>query len=377
MKDNTDDLLIKANERLSKANIGLTIERTGKALYLRGTLPSKPDSNSQCHSRQRIALSILNIRANPAGVREAENEAKKISGLLARNEFSWTPYLKSVDQLITVDQWVHKFEQDYFNRRSRNAQSQTTWECDYVAVFKRLPKSDTLSADLFLEEISKTQPDTKTRKRVVQALTQLAKFAGIECNFSKLKGTYSQKTVSPKDIPSDEQIAELIHTIDHPGWRWGYGILAAYGIRPHELFSLDLSQYPILKVVQGKTGARQVWPLYPEWADEWQLREAQVPQCTGKTNRDLGQRVGQYFRRQRLPFPPYNLRHAWAIRSIRFNIDPALAARQMGHSLSVHAEVYHQHIQEQFYAETFNLLMKQPMRPLPPAINLDRILTEK
>jgi integrase len=75
-----------------------------------------------------------------------------------------------------------------------------------------------------------------------------------------------------------------------------------------------------LTVLSGKTGMRKIWPLYPEWVEEFNLIDIKLPQCTGKTNRDLGHRVTRYFQRQRLPFRPYDLRHCWAIRSIHYGL---------------------------------------------------------
>jgi integrase len=42
----------------------------------------------------------------------------------------------------------------------------------------------------------------------------------------------------------------------------------------------------------------------------------------------------------------YDLRHAWAIRSIMRNINPSLAAKCMGHSLAVHHSTYHRELSQ-------------------------------
>lgn len=366
MRDNTNELLFKANERLSKANLGLKIEREGNALYLRGVLPPKQGSLRDKPYQQRIALSRLNIRANPFGIKEAENEALKIGGLLARGQFTWEPYGKTSSKPTTASEWVARYEVDYFNKRARTPKSETTWDSDYAQVFKKLPANAALTVDLLNTEILKTKPDTRTRRRTVQALSLLGKFAGLNCDYAHLKGNYSQRKVNPREIPTDDDIALWLTKIKNPAWRWAYGILSTYGIRPSEIFSLDFSHFPILKVLDGKTGSRQVWPLYPEWADQWDLDNIYLPECSGKTNRDLGQRVGQAFRRANLPFPAYALRHAWAIRSMRLRVDQALAAKQMGHALAVHTDIYHLHIQEQFYSETYLDFLSQGNRPPPP-----------
>ncbi len=49
--------------------------------------------------------------------------------------------------------------------------------------------------------------------------------------------------------------------------------IACYGLRSHEVFRLDLEDFPVVRVTQGKTGARFVYPLYPEWAQRWELHK--------------------------------------------------------------------------------------------------------
>jgi hypothetical protein len=42
-----------------------------------------------------------------------------------------------------------------------------------------------------------------------------------------------------------------------------------------------------------------------------------------------------------VPFQPYDLRHAWAVRAISNpQISPSLAAKSLGHSLMVHTTLY-------------------------------------
>jgi integrase len=173
------------------------------------------------------------------------------------------------------------------------------------------------------------------------AVTALAKFADYEVNFKSLAGTYSPRRVAPRDLPDDQAIAAWFHQLPAGCWQWAYGVLATYGLRNHELFHLDFSKFPVLLVQEGKTGSRRVYPIYPEWATQWELENVNLPQCTGKTNSDLGNRVTHAFKRLDIPFRPYDLRHAWAVRSLEFGLDVSLAAAQMGHSVQVHTDLYH------------------------------------
>lgn len=361
--------LNQANGRLKDSKVGVHIDQTGNRLYLRATFPPKPGSERSRAYQQRIALGI---HANPAGIKLAEAEARKVGALLDCKEFKWEPYLKAKGKVETVGQWIDQFEQDYFARRSRTPQSQTTWRHDYKKVFLRLPSNQPLTSELLREAVMATEPDTKTRRRFVMVLSSLAKFAGLETDLKPLIGNYSPKRATPRDLPSDHLIASCYYQISHEAWQWAYGVLATYGLRPHELFHLDTENlnngYGILSILGGKTGPRRVWPCYPEWVDQFNLRQVKMPQVSGATNTDLGQRVTHFFSRAKLPFTAYDLRHCWAVRTLEFGLDISLAAQQMGHSVAVHSELYHAWISEDVHQRAFEALILRTDRPRAPEL---------
>ena len=142
----------------------------------------------------------------------------------------------------------------------------------------------------------------------------------------------------------------------------------SFGLLPHELFHCNLTNFPILEVGEGKTGNRKVYPFYPEWCELWNLNEGTLPVITGRTNSDLGNRVTQAFKRYGIPFAPYNLRHAWAIRSMEFGLDVSLSAQQMGHSVKVHTEIYYAWISDEVHQRAYEALINRPNRPRPPQL---------
>ena len=62
---------------------------------------------------------------------------------------------------------------------------------------------------------------------------------------------------------------------------------------------------------------------------------------TKTTLQNVGRRVSEQFRRYQLPLTPYNLRHAWAIRTIQIGLPDTVASRMMGHSVAIHTKTYH------------------------------------
>ena len=293
-------LLSAANTRLKNSNAGITIFKRGQKLSLRGMLPPKSGKNKP--SQQTISLGIY---CNPAGIKSAEKQAQKLASELSLREFSWDNWLinNKHESIESVGYWIDKFEEDYFNRKKRNDRTLTTWNSEYKAMFSRLPSSEKLSDKLLLDLIFTTEPDSRQRKRACMVAQALAKFADLNVNFSAYRGNYNSRN-SPKDIPSDKQIAQWYHQIPNPQWQFVYGLVAAYGISNHELFYVDLSslQKPPGHLVstyrKSHYGVRNIWCLYPEWYEEWELHKPKsLPKVSGKNNQALGGRVTKAFKR--------------------------------------------------------------------------------
>lgn len=98
-------------------------------------------------------------------------------------------------------------------------------------------------------------------------------------------------------------------------------MIVAYGLRPHEVFRLDLDQLRQGSVIvsvleQTKTGSRQVWPCYPEWFDHFQLQDVVLPNVNlDRTNTAIGESCTHYFADFKLSFRLYDMRHCWAVRN--------------------------------------------------------------
>lgn len=361
-----DGRLAQTNGRLKAANVGVSVGVKGNRLYLRATFPPKPDSTKLLPHQQRLALGY---HANPAGLKLAEQEARKVGALLDCGQFRWDEYVKNRVQSENCCDWVERFEQDYFARRQRTPKTETTWKGDYAEVFKRLPQDEPLTTALMLETIAQTTPDTRTRKRFTTALAALAKFAGLEADFKPLKGNYSPRRVNRRTLPTDEQISASREEINSAVWQRAYGLLATYGLRPHELMHLDFSQFPVLLVEDDtKTGQRRARPFYPEWAESWDL-QGDLPALTGANNRAIGSRVSQAFNRYNISFHPYDLRHAWAVRTIRFGVPDSIACRWMGNSVEIFSKTYHAWMGQDVEQMVYEGLMQRSDRPVPPGID--------
>lgn len=355
------------NQRLKAASIGVAVRQKGSALYLRATLPPKPGETAW--KRRDIALKIY---ANPAGLERAEAEARKLGALLACKEFDWDLYLNvepAKAEAVKVAHWIDRFKAHYFAARGHNPETEARWNKDYYSfVFKHLPPNADLNADLLVVAAQRSKANTRGRQYTCQILQQLANFAHIDLDLKPFAGNYSPLKVQPRNIPDDETIASVRDAIANPAWQWVYGLMACYGLRNHEVFFAEIFRDPpyLVTVTEGKTGRRDVRPLYPEWVERWQLWDIKRPSVNG-THRDLGDRVIKAFKRQGVPFSPYNLRHAYAIRaSVVFKFPVAVAAAMMGHSPDVHWRTYNRWINQEQHQRIYDELVYQENRPQAP-----------
>lgn len=352
------DKLDQINKRLKAAKIGVAIEIRGGSLSLRATLPPKP-GKSGSPRQQRISLGIL---ANKDGLHFAENEAKVVGGLLAQGRFDWDSYLKIDRPLETITYWIEKLKDQYFSERERTPTTVETWHHDYWQPLSRLPKEQPLTEKCLKDTLFQwTTPNTRSRRRYALAYAKIADLAGINHGLCDLIGDYSLKAVSPRSLPSDEAIAKSYELISDRSWQWIYGVMAAYGLRNHEVYFLDFENYPAAYINRGKTNERYAWPLYPEWADQWGLINISRPDCSGNTNSVYGNLISKGFKKLKISFTPYDLR-----RSFDFGMDVTMASKMLGHSTKIHTEIYRHWIDRDSFNRIYQQLITNPDRPLPP-----------
>lgn len=327
----------RANQRLNK----IKIKQRGSRLILRATLPPKP-GHGQLARQYTISTGLP---ANSEGLQIALIEAQKIEGDLIYGRFSW-----SEDQdKLTVAIAIQKFEDYHWQKREKTVNTKNTYKYDYLNHFLYLPQDKLLTADLLVKAVKTTAPDSRKRRGMAIAYGALLNYFEIENDLSSYKGNYAP--TKKRIIPSLEDIDRYYAMNKSPQWRWVFGIIACYGIRPHEIFHLDCSMMmefpPVLMVGdKTKTGSRLVYPLPDETrAREWKLHEAILPNIdvTGKSNMQLGQKITQHFWEAKIP-SPYHFRDAYAIQGAVRHCSPALVAQWMGHDLKTHYQKYLRHI---------------------------------
>ena len=211
---------------------------------------------------------------------------------------------------------------------------------------------------IFMNTLKTYLKGTRSRKQCGTALGVFAEFIKHELapEWRSLSKGYGLQKAVFRDLPSDRTIEELWDKLPNPSWKFVFCLMATYGLRNHEVFFSDLSPLKpggdnIIRVLSTtKTGEHQVWPFHPKWIDLFELRklgdnQGLLPQINKNlketTLQNIGKKITDQFKRYDLKIKPYDLRHAWAVRTILYDLPDTVAARMMGHSVSLHTQTYH------------------------------------
>ena len=359
--------LSKINQSLASQGVRLRIEQRKELLNLRGPLPCQDTKGLS--KIQRISL---HLKANQEGLQEAQEMLQMVIFQLKHNQFNWNHWSKKHPKIIhlktrdATEDALEDFKSAFFsdqNRHKSSSGSITTWSSAYAPYLKKLKEIGkeldcNISLDLLNKTLGSYSENSRSRQQCATVLSVLAKYLSIELpeNWKKKGNGYGLHKARYRELPNDNLIKEAWCLIPNPKWQLVYGLMATYGLRNHEVFFSDLSMLSkggdkVLRVLPNtKTGEHQVWPFHPSWLNYFELEKiGHDPKALPAVNTDLktttlqkvGRRVSEQFRRYELPLTPYDLRHAWAIRTIHIGLPDSVAARMMGHSVSIHNRTYH------------------------------------
>lgn len=367
--------LTEQNALLNAAGIGLRFEKRGERLGLRGPLPCR--KGRAAHPVQRISLGLP---ATIEGLEQAKAQLKDVLRQLQHQRFDWSFWARQGNPgskvLLEANGGsqvragfapvIQDFEAAFFRdpRRRRNPSgAKTTWTSAYRPYLRRmaaLAEESGLPLDrkLFEEVLESYEPTSRSRQQCGTALAALARHRAIALpeDWSERAAGYGLHAAQFRRLPSDSEIVEGLERVPNPAWRLAYGLMATYGLRNHEVFFCDLSALApggdrVIRVLPtSKTGEHQVWPFQPDWVERFGLEQlGEAPQLLPQVSTDLrrttlqqvGRRVAEQFHRYGLSHTPYDLRHAWAVRTIHIGLPDTVSARMMGHSVAIHTRTYH------------------------------------
>jgi integrase len=378
------DAVKLANKGLAESGISWRLELRGQRLGLRGPLPPRTEGSQSKPSIQRLSLGL---QASEDAVQAALVHLHQLQLQLEQGTFRWqdwqrppssaakpqlgqeagqgggaSPAERSCALFEALESFQQSFHQEPRRRRSPSG-ARSTWRSAYQPYLRRLlvigeQAGQDLDAVLLTTVLESYPVASRSRQQCALVLGALAKHLALPLpsDWQELGKGYGLHIARFRPLPSDAQILEVFEQIPNPQWRLVYGLMATYGLRNHEVFFSDVSALGpggdrVLRVLPtSKTGEHQVWPFQPEWVEQFDLeRLARDRQALPLVSTDLrvtslrtvGQRVSEQFRRYHLPLTPYDLRHAWAVRTIHIGLPDTVAARMMGHSVGIHNRTYH------------------------------------
>ena len=363
------DRLVSINSRLKDDKIKVSIQRSGDSLVLQSTLPIKPTENATNGKVNKQTKISLGIPFNAEGLKTAEEEARELGKLIARKTFVWNEkYLKTkaikLETVETIADLLKDFECKYFLTRRKNIQSLHTFNNHAGNIKRFLDLDQVLSDATIVTAIQKTSAGSGARQALVSALSVFCRTLDYNFAFRGYKNGYVPKK---RLLPTDQQIEDEINkltaersTFQSDAWQWVYGMLATYGLRPHEIFAVNVEMFTDSSndlyavtldesLTDGvKTGERVIFPLHIEWVKLFNLQNVQMPKLIKVEKHskfeNKAQHISIVFKRKNISFKPYDLRHAYAIRGHILGVPIKEMADNMGHSVEMHTKIYQKYL---------------------------------
>ena len=357
------------NAFLAKKGVRLRLEQRGGTLGIRGTWT---DANGDRRQRRLP----LNVPATPAGLDEAEDLVRDAwkairDGLdpalvIVNNKAAAIP---TTSTAVRCGDAVDAFKKYWWERRKITPQAEVTWQ-RIATTLRHLPRQAVLTVALCRDVVlNETEPDTRSRQMTADKLGTLLDHAEIPGanKVRELRGNYQP---AERMLPTDQQVIGFLDAVRDLKWGWCTAALATFGTRPNEVPSLVLRDNgtagSITTKRKGQAPSRRTCFAYPrEWVDRYRLHDIEIPGDVrwidpADYNAGISERwvtswrwgrQGQAYREAEEEFLPagfqvYNLRHAWAVRTIKSALNMSLCAKAMGHSQAVHERTYHRWINE-------------------------------
>jgi integrase len=351
------------NDRLISGMCDVRLEKQGNRLYLRATLPHKELTGIT--KQYKVSLGCTCDEAN---LQWAEAKAWEMHYAKNQQRFDWKDWDRSVHPEKTEYSASHWIEVLRKKKINQDGIALDTWETRYFYFYKKLNPDKPITLKALLDVVRSTPENSRHRKSCCEAIARLAKEIELKIDLKPYQGTWTRTKITPRNLVSDEQIVE-IHANFRTGrmeverWKFLYCLLAVYGLRPHEALFCEIENSGdfLCHVLEGKTGPREVVPLYPEWAERWKVWELdRLPPIEKRSHRYVGQRITKVLGRDNyLGFQPYNLRHSYAIRGMKTGIPERAMASFMGHSVEEHRKTYQRWLKASDAKETWVRAMER------------------
>jgi len=308
-------------------------------LYLLARLPIKDGSPGT--KQYKIALQLPD---EPRQRKLAEKRLAQLEKEIAAGSFAWDNW-QPCDLRKAGITWQAAVRLLHEHKCVLGKTKESTWEVNYMSRLKRLPMTQLVTTKGLAEAINWYERDTYSYKLMYFLMKNISELSGVP--FPKIGiPLHAETSKEVKDVPSDSEVIDWVERSGEP-YRWFFGMMATYGLRPHEVERCTQIGDGLIQVQdETKTGFRTVIPVHEDWPALFRLDQvAQRPASAVDGKRPDVCSVWLNRRRVKLgiEWRPYSLRHAYAHRLWRnggAELDIMTAARLMGHSVKEHLQTY-------------------------------------
>lgn len=314
----------------------ISVNVKGDRLYLLGMLPARDGSD---HLKQaRIPLGLYDV---PADHKVAEKRRALLQRQVDTNTFDWDDWREATRGTT----WRQAIDQLYRKRVVYGRTGENTWQISYMGRLRQMPMGKVVTPQEIKRALSRYERETASYKEFFYLLKDICDLIGVK--FPEMPVPLYGTKQKVLEVPSDEDLVMWVQRAMEalPEFGWTLGMMACYGLRPHEVDSCKfVDEKDRLWVDKNtKTAERIVVPVPREWVELFDLRneKRRKPSPSGAytTSRWLHDRrkaIG-------MPFRPYGARHAFAGRLWKTGgakLDIFTAAKLMGHSVEEHEKTY-------------------------------------
>lgn len=338
-------------------------------LYLLGRFPAKDGSDAV--KQYKVTLQLDDT---PANRKLAQRKLARAEKDLAAGRWNWADWIVQ-SPAKGGSTWRDAIRLLYDKKVVLGRTSDSTWHVNYMGTLKLMPQDETITTDALAAALSRYDRRQYTYKKLYYLLKDISSLTGVP--FPRVGIPLDGRKESPLEVPDDTEIIEWVLGSGEP-YRWFFGMMATYGLRPHECDHCRLVEGDGMLLVQvddqTKTGYRTAIPVDEAWVDLFRLRErTKRPDSIRDSDRNDTTAVWLNHRRLKLKLQwrPYSLRHAYAGRLWReggseLTIDTA--AKIMGHSVKEHLETYRRWIDpNQIAAAAIGAIQRNRARKLDAA----------
>lgn len=312
-------------------------------LYLLSVFPHKKQEG--VFTKQKCPLYLDDTPAN----RKVAEKRRKVAQKEVDNEtFCWDDWLAESTSTPT---WRAGIEALYRKRCVIGRTGVETWEVNYMGRLRQLPQDQPITPEAVLKALGKYERDACSYKELFYLLKDLCSLVKVPFPEAPLP-TYNSKA-KVRSVPEEHEVIEWVLNAPTDA-AWYFGIIATFGLRPHEIDGCRFVDNETLWVPEHsptgqrtKTGEREVLTPRPEWVELFDLKNERRFTYTSERADRCSKRLHGVKSRMGIDYVPYSLRHFYAGMLWKYggaDLDIYTAARFMGHTVKEHEETYRAHI---------------------------------